>query len=272
MSQKVQSDSLWLVRHSDTWAGLCVSWWRLGLCDWSVSAGQRSAAADEDWARRQPSSGHSGLVCSTNPEPPECRDVAAAADAGSRRQTRDGVWNTKTEGYHGNQVLVGNVDSSNNQSAGWVYSNWAWVCLNSLGSLLDLIQILIIDYQGSSNRIGILGIICRRQRCPSMKVWCIRWKKKSSGVSDSPDTERPQVREQLWEESDQVRGGAPGLQVQVLQVRSSVWDNLQIFRLQIHTESQTEEGGRQEVCVHCQRVASYWTDRLRSSQCHISEV
>lgn len=188
----MQSDSLWLVRHSDTWAGLCVSWWRLELCDWSVSASQRSAAEDEDWARRRPSSGRSGLVCSTNPESPECWDVAAAADAGSRHQTRDGVWNTKTEGYHEKQVLVGNVDSSDNQWAGWVYSNWAWVCLKSLGSLLDLIQILIIDYQGSSNRIDILVIICRRQvpiheslmhTLKKEVIWCqwLTWYGVSSG-------------------------------------------------------------------------------------------
>lgn len=98
---------------------------------------------------------------------------------------------------------------------------------------------------------------------PFVKVWRICSKKRSSGVSDSPDPEYPQVREQLWEESDHVGGGAPGLQVQVFQVRSSVWDHLQVFRLQIHTESQTEEGGRQEVSVHRQRMASYWTDRVR---------
>lgn len=42
------------------------------------------------------------------------------------------------------------------------------------------------------------------------------------GGGSRPDREPPQVREQLWEESDQVRGGGPGLQVQVFQVRSSV--------------------------------------------------
>lgn len=41
-------------------------------------------------------------------------------------------------------------------------------------------------------------------------------------VSDSPDPECSQVREEVWEECDQVGGGAPGFQVQVLQVRSSV--------------------------------------------------
>lgn len=50
-----------------------------------------------------------------------------------------------------------------------------------------------------------------------------------------PDREPPQVREQLWEESDQVRGGGPGLQVQVFQVWSSVWDHMEVFRLQINT-------------------------------------
>lgn len=41
-------------------------------------------------------------------------------------------------------------------------------------------------------------------------------------AGDLPDREPPQVREQLWEEFDEVRGGGPGLQVQVFQVRSSV--------------------------------------------------
>lgn len=44
----------------------------------------------------------------------------------------------------------------------------------------------------------------------------------SSVASDSPDPECSQVREELWEESDKVGGGAPGFQVQVLQVRSSL--------------------------------------------------
>lgn len=39
--------------------------------------------------------------------------------------------------------------------------------------------------------------------------------KSSSGVSDSPDAKRFQVREKLWEEPDQAGGGGPGLQVQV---------------------------------------------------------
>lgn len=38
-------------------------------------------------------------------------------------------------------------------------------------------------------------------------------KSSSSGVSDSPDAKRLQVREKLWEEPDQAGGGSPGLQV-----------------------------------------------------------
>lgn len=113
------------------------------------------------------------------------------------------------------------------------------VSLDSSGSILEL-----ITYWGSPR---------------SWKVGHRLW---------SPDPERLQVRKQLWEESDQVGGGAPGLQVQVFQVRSSVRDHLEVFRLQIHTESQTEEGGREEVGVHRQRMASYWTERVRSSWHH----
>lgn len=88
------SHSLWLFRHSDTWVGFCVRWWQFGLCDWSVCAGLTSAAADEGRAHRQFESGRSGQVCSTNPEPLAWWDAAAAAEAGSRHQKRDDVWNT----------------------------------------------------------------------------------------------------------------------------------------------------------------------------------
>lgn len=120
---EMPSDSLWLVRNSGRWAGLCVRWWWLGLCDWSVSAGQRPAAADEDSARRRPNPGRSGLVCSMNPELPECQDAAAAADAGSQRLTRDDVWNTKT--LNSLNSIMWNVNK-NISGKCWFYSSNQW--------------------------------------------------------------------------------------------------------------------------------------------------
>lgn len=74
------------------------------------------------------------------------------------------------------------------------------------------------------------------------------------------DAQRLQVREQLWEESDHVGRGAPGLQVQVFQLRRANRNHLQVFGLQVHTECQAEEGAGQEVSICRQRVASVDTE------------
>lgn len=76
-------------------------------------------------------------------------------------------------------------------------------------------------------------------------------------VSGSPYPQRFQMREQLWEESDEVGRRAPGLQVKMLKLRCPGGDHLQVVGLQVHTQRQAEQRGGQEVSVRCQGVASY---------------
>lgn len=143
------------------------------------------------------------------------------------------------------------------QTRTWFVDDPAWVLwVGSMERIQDFQSVEMLKFP-QTQKVVIWNVKvseCRRK--PFYIFFCKNTKSSVNLLLVSPDSKALKVRKQLWEESDQFGGGAPGLQVEVLQVRSSGRHHLQVFRLKIHTQSQAEEGRWEEVCICCQRMSS----------------